>query len=51
MQQVKPKKHVKFSQNSKKSVDDDGGTWQNDEIKKLESRMAELIVENETLKK
>ena len=33
-----------------KNVDDDGRTWQDDEIKRLESKCAELIVENEVLK-
>lgn len=32
------------------NVDDDGNTWQNDEIKKLEAKATELIVENEELK-
>jgi hypothetical protein len=44
---------VKFSNSIKYgggSVDEDENSWQNLEIKKLESRMAELIVENETLK-
>ena len=44
---LKTKKSVKFRN---QSVDDDGDTWQNDEIKKLESKCTELIVENEDLK-
>lgn len=32
------------------NVDDDENTWQNDEIKKLEAKAVELIVENEELK-
>lgn len=34
----------------KQSIDDDGQTWQGDEIKKLEAKCTELIVENEELK-
>jgi hypothetical protein len=44
---MRTKKSVKFKN---QSVDDDGETWQNDEIKKLESKCTELIVENEELK-
>ncbi len=40
---------MKF-QGSKAAIDDDGSNWQNDELKKLEIRCTELIVENETLK-
>jgi hypothetical protein len=43
----RPKMSVKFS---KTSVDDDGQTWLGEEIKRLESRLAELIVENQDLK-
>jgi len=43
----KPKKSVKFS---KQDIDDDGKTWENDEIKKLETKCVELIVENEGYK-
>ena len=41
---IKIKKTVKFAHNR---VDDDGETWQTCEIKKLENRITELLVENE----
>eukprot|EP00347_Sterkiella_histriomuscorum_P012554 403368121 len=44
---LKVKKTVKFS---KPSIDDDGNTWQHDEIKKLEAKCAELICDNEEYK-
>jgi len=44
---LKTKKSVKFQ---KQSIDDDGNTWMHDEIKKLEAKCAELIVENEDYK-
>lgn len=31
-------------------MDDDGQNWQNEEIKRLEGRLADLIVENQDLK-
>lgn len=41
------RKSVKF----RASADQEGGdTWQNEEIKKLESKIADLIVENESFK-
>jgi len=44
-QNTKSKK-VKFAGH----IDDDGETWQGEEIKKLEARVAELLVENQTLR-
>ena len=43
----KPKKSVKFS---KQSIDDDEGSWKDDEIKKLEARCTELFVETMDLR-
>ena len=40
---------MKFS--NKQNIDDDDNNWQNDEIKKLEARITELIVENEDYKR
>jgi hypothetical protein len=38
---LKPRKSVRFSS---AKVDDDGDSWQNQEIKKLEARITELLV-------
>jgi hypothetical protein len=46
---AKRRKSVKFKDSG--DVDDDGRTWQDQEIEALETRVADLLVENSTLKR